>query len=811
MNDVIEALRESKRWVFYHHVRIIKNRILGFSDHMSEAGPFVDRLDQLLALRPDEDGFVPEQTEAELRDIIESFTSLARTSYEDELFGELEALIAAYTGNEFYQSFMGISRLRKSVRTLLNQRAFPEQRLMLYKLDCLLEELGYIALRHVASEYTEQGTDILQCLDIVHECALNLSHDGLFSRQMSDLASMLCDRNKTFAEVRNVAEHIHRNYHHILQRVISPFGRIKDKLRFDEEELRTALANIQRYMHDLNSIAYFTGIASTYIEESVEDHSQTIGSTARQVSNPWDVIHFSHADMVRNRVESDKPAENLRCLYGGKGSGLIYISYLRIPTRDGFIFPTTLGKSDVLAGDGVRLQEELLRHVRILEGDIEGRDGIARHFGDPEQPLLLAVRGGSVFSMPGMLSTVLFVGMNDEIAAAMAEEDPWCAYDSYRRFLAHYAQAVWHIDVESYNLVENTKHRYQVVFKHDLPWEGMKEIAEATKSLIRREGHGAELEEVLRHPFLQLSTSVQAVLDSWNDESACRYRKIKGICDSWHTAVIIQEMTRGNRKGDDIRLSMDETRASLTGVIPHTQVTAMGVRELVGDFKFSAAGDDLVGGVTRSTSFHSISELAAYMPMLNRRLRHNVAKLRRFMGTDQDIEFTVEHGILSILQSRAAEIGKNSREAAFVEAGAEAAHGIGIRGGAFRGLVAFDEKDCQELALEDLSARDDVDGTLLILDNPAPENILLILSADALLTARGGSTSHTAISINGLQGRDYNAVMGATGLKVNARDHEATIVGKDGNVLFTIRKGDIVSIHGTTGAVYVGSSQLTHA
>ena len=671
--------------------------------------------------------------------------------------------------------------------------------------------MGYIALRNIASEYADSGTDFLQCLDIICECVLNLTHDGLHSRQLSDLASMLCDRNKTFAEVRNVVEQIHRNYHHILQRVISPFERIQDKLQFDEEELRTALANMQRYMHDLNSTAYFTDIARTYIDEIVEDLSSTVGGGEREVGDPFDVIHLSHADTVRRQVESDKPGQNLRRRYGGKGSGLVYINYLRIPTRDGFIFPTMLGQSDALDGEGDRVGDELVKHVRILEDDIERRDGVARIFGDPERPLLLAVRGGSVFSMPGMLSTVLFVGMNDEIAAGMAREDPWCAYDSYRRFLAQYARAVWDIDVESYDVVEEAKRRYQVAYKYDLPWEGMQEIAEATKSLIVREGHGAALDEILRNPFRQLRTSVQGVLDSWNDEAARRYRKMKGICDSWHTAVIVQEMALGNRKGEETKPGMDETRTSLTGVIPRTLVTELGVRELVGDFKFSAAGDDLVGGVTKSTSFHPITEMTTYLPMLNRRLRHSVSKLRRFMGTDQDIEFTVERGVLSILQSRAAEIGKNSRDAAFIDPGEESAHGIGIRGTAFRGLVAFDEKDLEELALEDLSARDDIDGTMVILDNPAPEHIPLILSADALLTARGGSTSHAAISVNGVQGRDYSAVTGATGLKVDARKHEATIVGKDGSVLFTIRKGDVVSIHGSTGAVYVGSRQLAHA
>jgi len=811
LDAAIAALREANRWVFYHHLRIIKGRIADFSDHMSEAGGFMDRLDGLLALRPDEEGFDREGAEAELRDIVDSFTSLARTSYQDELFGELKDLVAAYDRSEFYVTFTSISQLRKVVRGILDQRAFPEQRLLLIQLDCLLEEMGYIALRNIASEYSEEGADFLQCLDIIGECVSNLTHDGLHSRQLRDLASMLGDRNKTYAEVRNIVEQIHRNYHHILQRVSTPFECLREKLQFDEEELRTALANMQRYMHDLNSVAYFTDIARTYIDENVEDLDRTVGGEARRLGDPFDVIHLSHVADVGRRVESDDPAENLRSKYGGKGSGLVYISYQRIPTRDGFIFPTTLGQSGGVGAQGDRLEVELQKHVRTLEEDIERRDGNPRIFGDPERPLLLAVRGGSVFSMPGMLATVLFVGMNDEIAAAMAREDPWCAYDSYRRFLAQYAQIVWDLDVESFDLVEDAKRRYKVTYKRDLPWEGMWEIAEATKSLIEREGHGAALEEILRDPRKQLRTSVQAVLDSWDRDAAQRYRKMKGVCDSWHTAVIVQEMALGNLRGEEIRPGMDETRASLTGVIPRTRVTDLGVRKLVGDFKFSATGDDLVGGVTKSTSFHPLDDLNEYMPMLSRRLRHNVAKLRRFMGTDQDIEFTVERGVLSILQSRAAEIGRNSREAAFIDAGEAAAHGIGIRGTAFRGLVAFDEKDLKDLSAEDIAARDDVDGTLVILDNPAPDHIPLILSADALLTARGGSTSHAAISINGIQDRDFTAVMGATGLRVDADRHEARIVGSEGEVLFTLRSGDIVSIHGSTGNVYVGSRTLTIA
>jgi pyruvate,orthophosphate dikinase len=616
---------------------------------------------------------------------------------------------------------------------------------------------------------------------------------------------MLRDTNKTYAEIRNVIEQIRRNYHHLVQRVTSPFEKVRDKIGLNEEELRAALANMQRYMHDLNSVAYFTDIAHSYIEDKDDSRAHVESSGSFPSNGPFDVIHLSHADEIKRRVESDDPTRNLRNLYGGKGSGLIYISYLNLPTRDGFILPTALPQSRVHKNNDGSLEKTVIEHLRTLEADIAKRDGVAKSFGDPDHPLLLAVRAGSVFSMPGILSTVLFVGMNDEIARGLAKKDPWCAYDAYRRFLALYGQAVWGVDMESYYVVEDTKRRYKVKYKYDLPWEGMKEIAEKTKTILQDEGHGKALEEILQDPIKQLLTTVHAVFHSWDSEAARRYREIKGICDSWQSVAIVQEMALGNRKNEEIRTGMDETKASLTGVIPRTRVTDLGLRAHTGDFKFSAAGDDLVGGLTKSISFRPIEELESFMPMFNRRLRHNVAKLRRFMGTDQEVEFTVESGILSMLQSRAAEIARNKKEMAFEDPGEEAAHGIGVRGSAFRGLVAFDKEDLEELRKVDLSQREDVDGVILVLESPAPEYIPLILSADALLAAKGGSTSHSAIAINGIEFRDYSGVMSATGLHVNTRKKEAVIMDKNGEVQHTIRKGDVISIHGTTGSVYVGT------
>ena len=808
MDSVLQGIKEGNRWVYYHHLRIIRRRIIEFTVHLPIASVILSRLDALLELKPDDVSFDPEPVEKDLRSCVEQFIQEIQRNYQVDLFNALESFLRAYGRSEFHMTFTKICQLRKSLRDVMEKRAFPEHRLMLFQLDCLLEEMGYLALRQIASEYEEKEIDFAQCLDIIDACVQNLTHDGLHSRQLGDLARMLRDKNKTFAEVRNVIEQIHRNYHHIIQRVITPFERARERIEFSEEDLRIALANMQRYMHDVNSIATFTDMAKSYIDNRVKDYDSVVGAGLTSSREPFDVIHLSHSDEIKQRVESDNPTYALRDLYGGKGSGLIYISYLNVPTRDGFILPTTLPQSGALKNKDGKMEDEILKNIKILEADIAKRDGVPKVFGDPEHPLLLAVRGGSVFSMPGMLSTVLFVGMNDNIVNRLAKEDPWCAYDSYRRFLSLYGKAVWGIDMESYNIVEDTKNRYNVKYKYDLPWEGMKEIVDVTKNILCQEGYGEALEDILRDPVKQLFTSVHAVFSSWDSEAVRRYREIKGICDSWQTAVIIQEMAMGNRKSEEIRNNMDETRASLTGVIPRTRVTDLGMRSYTGDFKFSAAGDDLVGGLTKSISFRPIEELASYMPFLSRRLRHTVAKLRRFMGTDQEVEFTVERGVLSILQSRAAEIGKNLRETAFKDPGKEAACGIGIRGGAFRGIVAFDKEDVEELSQEDLSKREDVDGIILVLESPAPEHIPLVLSADAFLSSKGGSTSHAAIAVNGIENRDFTAVMSAAGLNVNAAKHKAVIVDEEGTVLHEIRQRDVISIHGTMGSVYVGTRSL---
>ncbi len=806
---VRSGIHKRNRWTYYHHLRIIRTRAKEFHD--LPGGREIDsQLGALLELKPDERTFDAGQAEIDLRRCADELVERIRSEYQDDLFKGLEKFLDAYKRDAYAEASSYIQELRRTVRLDLTEQAFPEQRLLLYEFDCLLEEIGYLSMRHIAGVYEEDWVDIPQCLDLIRACIVNFSIEGVHSRQLQDLAEILRDGTKTYAEIANILEQIQRNYHHVLQRILSPYERMRDRLQLDDEEYRISIANMQRYQHDLNSMAYFCDLARKHIEDHVPDKTRRIdgGTDPAYGESAYDILHLSHGDDIRKRVEDKNPEQSLRDRYGGKGSGLTYISYLDIPTRDGFIIPAILPRLNLHVTDPERLENEIMRHLRILEEDISRRDGTVCRYGDPENPLLLAVRGGSVFSMPGILSTLVFVGMSDEIAEAMAREDPWHAYDSYRRFLASYSQAVWGVDIEAYNLVDVAKQKHRVKYKYDVPWEGMKEVAEATKDILRKEGYGEALDELLACPEKQLFTAVRAVFDSWNKETAQRYRQLKGISDTWNTSVIVQEMACGNRRNEDMRIGLDEIRASLTGVISRTRVNDVGVRESLGEFKFSAAGDDLVGGLTTSISFQPIEDLESYMPFLNRRLKHTVTKLRRFMGTDQEVEFTVERGMLSILQSRPAEVGRNKRDTAFEDPGEEITRGIGVRGSAFRGVVAFDEADLRKLSEDDLLRKENVDGIMILLENPTPDDIPLIISADGLLATKGGSTSHAAVAINSISHKDFTAVMSAGNLRVRTAEHEAVILNADGSVRHRIRSGDILSIHGSAGIVYLGSKRL---
>jgi len=801
---VANGIRADNRWVYQHRLRSLGSKARDGHWAPDARQTFEESLQELSQTLPGEPGFVAADAEQAAREAVAAFSAQLRTDHQDALFAELRELVACYQDGDQFRAFERCCALRHDMERLCGRGVFASQRYLLHQLDCILEELGYFALRHLASNYLDNGLDLVQCLRAVFLCAGNLELDGLYSRELWDLSAMLVNPARSASELLDVLEQLQRNYHRLVHRVSEAYDVMAGHLGYSEAEMRGVLGNFQRTMHDLNSLVHFSDLARAHVAEHLDNLPQ-LGRGAMG-EHPWDFVHLSHAEDIRRRVE-DVNAASLQSRYGGKGSGLIYIAYLGIPTRDAFVIPTVLPRMGLHQSETEKLERELLRHVRILEQDIARNDGRSVRLGDPESPLLVAVRGGSVFSMPGQLSTIVFVGMTDAVAEALAGEDAWFAWDAYRRFLASYAAAVWHLDLEELDLVEKAKRRYGVTLKIDLPETAMREVVEASKAGIRDAGHGAELDALVNDAELQLRTAMHAVHASWNGTRASRYRSVKHLSEGWHTAVIVQEMACGNRSNkEELKPGMDETRISLTGVIPNTRMSEAGFRVFTGDVKFSACGDDLVGGLTAAKSFEPVQELQAQAPMLERKLNHISARLRRYLGSDAEIEFTVERGVLSILQTRSAQVEQQFSPRTFKDPGEPAGRGIGIAGGAFRGVVAFDEADVDRLAAARDGLPEDVDGILLVLENPIPDEIPLILAVDGLLAARGGSTSHAAVAVHGIEDRPYAAVLGVAELRV-FRD-EAVLLGPDGETAYTLHSGDIVSIHGQRGEVFVGKREL---
>lgn len=796
-----QGIRDANRWIYLRHLKVLANKAAGGAWPPDSRSLLESRLTELRSAPPGDSGFHAMRAESLARRSVDDFSSDLRQHFQDAMFNELDELLEDYRDSQSLTAFERSCRLRGNLEQLAGSGVFPGQRYLLHQLDCILEELGFFSLRHVATEFQDGGVVLEDCLRIVFLCAGNLEKDGLYSRELWDLASMLVHPGRKTGELLDVLRQIQRNYHRLVLRVSEAYDVMAGHLGYSAEEMRAIQGNFQRTMHDLNSLVHFSDLARSHIAENPAEPQRQ--RATEKDSHPWDFLHLSHAEEVFRKV-TDPGAVSLQARYGGKGSGLVYISFLGIPTRDAFIIPTALPRMNLHKTESDRLDAEVLRHVTILENDIAKNDGLAVRLGDPTAPLLLAVRGGSVFSMPGMLSTVVFAGMTEDVAEALATNDAWFAWDSYRRFLASFAAAVWHLDLEVLDLVEKAKRRHGVDLKVDLPGEAMREVVEASKAAIRTAGHATELDVILNDAELQLKTAMRAVHDSWDAKRACGYRAIKHISDGWHTAVIFQQMACGNRSNEEkLKPGMDEMKISLTGVIPHTRMSSMGFRTFTGDVKFSACGDDLVGGLTAARSFEPVQELRSQAPMLERKLNHISARLRRYLGSDAEIEFTVERGVLSVLQTRSAEKDYHFSARTFEEPGVADGRGIGVSGGAFRGVIAFNENDVNYLADANASAKAGVDGILLVLENPIPDEIPLILSVDGLLAAKGGSTSHAAVAVHGIDDKPYTAVLGVAELQVSGS--EAAMVGPDGNPTQTLRCGDVVSIHGQTGEVFAGT------
>ncbi|HET9449628.1 MAG TPA: pyruvate, phosphate dikinase [Aggregicoccus sp.] len=500
--------------------------------------------------------------------------------------------------------------------------------------------------------------------------------------------------------------------------------------------------------------------------------------------------------------------EGVRGLLGGKGANLAQMAALGLPIPPGFTI-TTVACNAFLAGDDFPsgMWEQVLRALRSLERESGQR------FGDPARPLLLSCRSGAKFSMPGMMDTVLNLGLNDEVVEGLARlsGDTRFAYDSYRRLVQMFGTVVLGLPHEPFERVlAGWRERRGLTNDAELRPGDLQEVTQAFKQLVR-EGSGADFPA---DPIAQLRAATMAVFRSWRGKRAQDYRRAAHIPDDLGTAVNIVTMVFGNLGQD-----------SGTGVATTRNVTD-GTPQMEGDLLINAQGEDVVSG-TRSTL--PLQELARLMPAVDKQLRVYSAKLERHFRDVQDVEFTIERGKLWMLQTRAAKrtaaaairiavdlarerritrkeaLQRVSAEhvdyflhpqfalAARKEAKARGDHiatGLNVSPGAALGQLAFDADIAERWAKQEQRQ------VIMVRAETKPDDVHGMLAAAGVLTTRGGRTSHAA-----LVARQFGkpAVVGAQSLQLDVEAR--TLRTAAGRVL---REGDWVSIDGGTGEVYAG-------
>lgn len=488
-------------------------------------------------------------------------------------------------------------------------------------------------------------------------------------------------------------------------------------------------------------------------------------------------------------------------LLGGKGANLAEMTSIGLPVPYGFTISTEACNDYYEAGKTIsaEVQEQVLASLKKLE------EQTGKRLGDPSNPLLVSVRSGAVFSMPGMMDTILNLGMNDETAEGVAKltENPRFAYDSYRRFIQMFSDVVLDVDTFFFEqLLEEFRESKGYQSDPELTAEDWKEVIAGYKGIVRKHTK----KDFPQEPKDQLFLSINSVFDSWNNQRAIVYRRLNKIPDHLGTAVNIQSMVFGNMGND-----------SGTGVA-FTRNPSTGENILYGEYLINAQGEDVVAGIRTPQPIHT---LQAEMPEVYQQFVDTCERLEQHYQDMQDIEFTVERGKLFILQTRT---GKRTAQAAIriavemVEEGIidkntailrvdpdqlnqllhrriddshqrnQLAKGLPASPGAATGQVVFDADEAEALG-------NDGKKVILVRAETTPDDIHGIVAAQAVVTSRGGMTSHAAVVARGM---GKPCICGCEPLKIDLKNKQFTVGGT------VVHHGDIITIDGGTGEIMLG-------
>ncbi|EJO5347192.1 pyruvate, phosphate dikinase [Clostridium botulinum] len=492
---------------------------------------------------------------------------------------------------------------------------------------------------------------------------------------------------------------------------------------------------------------------------------------------------------------------SMRELLGGKGANLAEMTNLGIPVPTGFTVTTEACIK--YYKDGKKLTDEVVHEITNAMKEIEKKTN--KKFGSEENPLLVSVRSGARVSMPGMMDTILNLGLNDKTVESLSKltNNERFAYDSYRRFIQMFSDVVMGIDKREFeNVLDNMKEEKKVNYDTDLTKEDLKQIVVEFKRIYKKEMR----EDFPQDPKEQLLAAVTAVFGSWDNPRAVIYRRLNDIPGDWGTAVNVQSMVFGN---------MGET--SGTGVA-FTRNPATGENKIFGEYLINAQGEDVVAGIRTP---QPIEKLKEDLPQCYEEFMNIASKLEKHYKDMQDMEFTIEQGKLYFLQTRN---GKRTAQSALKIAVDLVEEGILEKEQALLKVDPkqldtllhpnFDEKElkaanviatalpaspgaaCGKVYFSAEEAKihhEKGEKVILVRLETSPEDIEGMVAAEGILTARGGMTSHAAVVARGM---GTCCVAGCSEITINEKEKSFYASGK------TYKEGDYISIDGSTGKVY---------
>ena len=504
---------------------------------------------------------------------------------------------------------------------------------------------------------------------------------------------------------------------------------------------------------------------------------------------------------------------NMRELLGGKGANLAEMTNLGLPIPQGFTVTTEACTKYYEDGKTIskEIQDQIFTALKTLE-EIQGKK-----FGDNSDPLLVSVRSGARASMPGMMDTILNLGLNDVAVEGFAAKtgNPRFAYDSYRRFIQMYSDVVMEVPKSYFEkIIDELKAEKGVHYDTELTTDDLKELVKRFKAVYKENMNG---EEFPQDPTEQLMGAVKAVFRSWDNPRAIVYRRMNDIPGDWGTAVNVQAMVFGN---------MGET--SGTGVA-FTRNPSTGEKGIYGEYLINAQGEDVVAGVRTP---QPITKLAEDLPECYKEFMEIANKLENHYRDMQDMEFTIQEGKLYFLQTRN---GKRTAPAAIqiacdlvdegmitkeeavlrieaksldqllhptfdkdsLKAGEVIGEALPASPGAAAGKVVFTAEEAKELGKGGKGER-----VVLVRLETTPEDIEGMVAAQGILTVRGGMTSHAAVVARGM---GTCCVSGCGDIKMNEEAEEFELGG------YKFHKGDFISLDGTTGKIYKGDIKTVEA